>query len=217
MVAVRLELRVPSPHSFPRSGALIFDFHNIEFWDGLQKVSRHPHFTSPALDHSPDSTTVDGQPLFRVECGQIGVALSLVGQATATVFLSLGSLSDLDVLVSDYRPPLQPRVSVTKSQANAGVITALTLELPSAHIVIHKDLLDAVQYFVDDTSQLFERFSQRVSKPSADAGEGEDVSLIGSHFFSRSGANSTSAMMNSTPSNSSESVFKAIISEGMSD
>lgn len=205
-----------TPHITPRSGALIFDFHNVELRNGLKKIAHRPHFVTSSLEPPSVSVPVDGQPLFNLECGRIVIAHSLVGQTLAVTLLSLGPLSDNDISESpDHLAPLRPRVSIIKSQANSSVITALNLELPSAHATVSKESLDGVQYFVDDVTQLFERFSRRRGKMDVDRGEGGETSLIGSHFFSKSKSTSTSALMNSTSSDSSETVLKVAISEGM--
>lgn len=214
LAAIRLELRVPPPRDIPRSGALVIDFHDVELRDGLRKVDNRPRFAT-LLDEPPTSMPADSQPIFKVECKRILVAHSLVGQSLATTLLSIGALSDGDGSESaDHHAPLQPRISVIKSQASSGVITALNVEVPSAHIVVSKEMLDGLQYFIDDASQLFERFSQRTTEAGVEGRESADTSLIGSRFFAKSRSNSGSALMSSASSGGSETVVKVAISEG---
>jgi autophagy-related protein 2 len=216
IVALRFELRVPPPRNIPRSGALIVDIHNIELRNGLKQANQRPHFTESSLKAL--STPADCQPIFSVECERILVAHSLVGQALATTLVALGPLGSVDDAESIDQPaPLRPRFSVIQPHPASGVITALNVELPSAHVVVSKELLDGLQYFIDDVSQLFERFSQLTAKVASETAESGDTSLIGSRFFSKSRSNSGSALMSSTSTNNSENVVKVSISEGTVD
>lgn len=212
LTAIRLELRVPPPRNIPRSGALIIDLHGIELRNSPKKFEKRPHFSSPISEPPvPDG----GKSIFSAECERILVAHSLVDSPIATAFFSLGLLQDNDRPESQiYHSHLRPRVSVIKPQASSSAVTVLDIQLPSAHVVVSKELLDGVQYFIDDASQLLERFSQRIAD-AEEGREGGDVSLIGSHFFSKSRSNSGSALVNSDAPKHSETVVKVVISEGM--
>jgi autophagy-related protein 2 len=154
--------------------------------------------------------------LISAECNRVVGAYSLVGQSYATAFLSFGPLKGVDEIEPLDQPALlKPRISLTKSQTGSGIITALNVELPSAHVVISKKLLDGLQYLVDDASQLFECFTQRTTKAERETTESSNISLIGSHFFSKSRSHSGSASLNSTSSGNSETVFRFAVSEGI--
>ncbi len=206
-----MELRVPPPHNISRSGALIIDLHDIELRNGPKKVENHPRFLSPVSEPPvPDS----GKTILSIECERILISHSLVGSSLATALLSLGLLHDNDRLgLQTDHLPLRPRASIIKPQTSSSAATALDIQLPSARVVISKELLDGLQYFIDDASQLLEGFSQRIADVE-EGREGGDASLIGSHFFSKSRSNSGSALMNSDAPKHSETVVKVVISEG---
>ncbi|KXN86892.1 Autophagy-related protein 2 [Leucoagaricus sp. SymC.cos] len=189
ITALRLELRVPPPSSIPRSGALIIDIHTLEIRNGLKQVESHTRFATSTSD-IPSSNAAESQPIISADCNRILVVEAI-----------------------DQPTPLRPRFSVIKSRASSSTITALNIELPSAHVIVSKPALDGLQYFIDDASQLLETFSQRTARAAEETAEGGDNSLIGSRFFSKSRSNSGSALMKSSNGSSSETVVKVVMSE----
>jgi len=152
--------------------------------------------------------------IFSAQCGRILISHSLIGQSLATGLLSLGPLNSRDEvgLLIDHPTPLPPQISVIRSHASSGSITALNIEVPSVHVVVSKESLDGLQYLIDDASQCLEKFSQRTSKTGTT--KNDSTSLIGSRFFSKSRGSSGSASAISTFDDSKETVLKVVVSEG---
>ncbi|KAJ3562000.1 hypothetical protein NP233_g9845 [Leucocoprinus birnbaumii] len=213
--AIRVELRVPSPGNTRRSGALVIDVHNLELKNDSD-YAEHPHHPrfAESTHEAPSTKQADSRPILNTKCDRIVVAHSLVGRPFARALLSVGPLGQADETeLLDEPAPLRPRLSVIQSFASSGMITALSIELPSAHVVLSKELVDGLQYFIDDASQLLEQFAQRTAKAASVVPDGGDTSLIGSHFFSKSRSNSSSALMSSTSTGHSETVVQISISE----
>jgi len=215
-IALRFELRAPPSRSVPRSGALVVDICNIEFKKGPSQDSRHPRYTEnifegPMLKQAENQD----QPIFSAQCDRILISHSLIGRSLAAGLLSLGPLNNRDegeLLDHPHPISLLPRVSVIKSHASSGSITTLDIEVPSVHVVVSKELLDGLQYLIDDASQCLEKSSKHTAKIGTT--ENGSTSLFGSRFFSKSRSSSGSASTTSTSNDSNETVLKVVISEG---
>lgn len=226
---IRVQLRCPSPPKYPpRSGALVFDLHDIKLSIGSTPVTATPRFAN--IDTPSVSTVSGSQVLLSAQCRRIVVALSLVGESKATAVISLGSLNfgvaphglDSDTKTT-APPPLQPRIVVTKSipskkspshSSPTSTITALSVDIPSAHINISKRVLDGLQYWADDAAQLAERAFNDTYTEKADS---RSTSLLGSRYFAKSQDNSSrsgSGFSGRRQEPYNETVVKIGISEG---
>lgn len=177
-----------------------------------------------ANDNAPPSRNLDfseESTLLKVEFSRLVVACSMVGAATASSFVSIGALTDVEPENLEYLPsqnssPLQPRIYVIKPSPNparAAPTFALSVDIPAVHVDISKPEFDALQYWVDDLSQLLERLSGASNNNSYSfAGDSRDTSLIGSRFFAKS--RSGSGNLSTSTTESSESVIKVAITEG---
>jgi len=214
-IALRIEVRAPPSRSAPRSGALVVDICNIELKNGPNQDSHHRRFTERTFETPTHAIAGNwDQLIFSAQCDQILISHSLIGQSLATGLLSLGPLNSRDEvgLLVDHPTPLPPQISVIKPRDSSGSITALNIEAPSVHVVVSKELLDGLQYLIDDVSQCLENFSQRTTK--AGTSENGSPNLIGSRFFSKSRSNSGIASAISTFDDNKETILRIVVSEG---
>lgn len=214
-IALRCEVRAPPSRGAPRSGALVVDICNIELKNGPNQDSHHRRFTERIFE-TPTHEKAENwdQLIFSAQCDRILISHSLIGKSLAKGLLSLGPLNNRDEveLLIDHPTPLPPQISVIRSHASSGSITALNIEVPSVHLVVSKESLDGLQYLIDDASQCLEKFSQRTTK--AGTAKNDSTSLIGSRFFSKPRSSSGSASAISTSDDSKETVLKVVVSEG---
>ena len=164
------------------------------------------------------------------------VAHSLAGEGKAYTFVSLSPLSPIpispDVVTTRFggvsstsgdqsfsSPAVSVSISKTTSkpprQQNPGTLV-VTTDVQSVYVNLNKPLLDGLQYWVDDVSQLAERTFGDKSKDSAsERGLSRNSSLLGSHFFAQSSGGSE-AEFSTKPAGegTSETVVKLSVSEG---
>ena len=90
------------------------------------------------------------------------------------------------------------------------------MDIPSAYVNLNKPLLDGLQYWVDDISQLVERILGDKPKDSgSERGLSRNSSLLGSHYFAQSRGGSESEFSPKPFSEcASETVVKLSVSEG---
>ncbi|KAJ7172409.1 hypothetical protein C8R46DRAFT_992546 [Mycena filopes] len=208
---IRVQMRCPPPPGRPaRSGALIFDLHDVEVATGgsVERKSKTRFSTRDALP----PTNLPAETLLSAGCRRMLVACSLVGQGRAQTLLSVGSLGSGST--EGAESPLSPRITVSKSSPSqqSGSTLALVLRIPSVHADVSKPLLDGLQYLADDMAQLVER---AFGGDDAEKVESRDSSLIGSRYFakSRSGSGSGSGISASRNNSKSDSVVKLEITE----
>ena len=238
---IRLQIRCPSVTSVSqRSGALVFDLHDVE----LSTASLPSRFeTSETITKSQANIDV----LYFVECRRIVIASSLPGESKAIAVISLGpfaqttdlprppqsfsvAAASLYTVAEATVPSSHLRLSLRKVHHpvdhrdhthTPGASMVLSADVPSVHAHLHKTTVDAIQYWVDDVSQLIQRtFGSALGDGEADLDESRETSLIGSRFFVKSlwGKSSDSAGSTMPPSDiGSEIVVKATISEGQLD
>lgn len=239
---IRVEVRCPQPPRFPnsRSGTLVLDLHNIRLSPGglpgsgsAQKArfsdldaSRDvSHFSSR---HAPNN-------LFLLDVGRIVVAHSLAGEGKAYLFVSLGPLSPVPVSPGAATPrfggmdhaqgdqnfsPPAVGVSINKmsskpQQQKPGTLV-VTVDIPSVYVNLNKLLLEGLQYWVDDISQLVERiFGDKPKDSGSERGLSRNSSLLGSHYFAPSSGGSESEFSpKPLDEGASETVVKLSVSEG---
>lgn len=230
---IRLELRCPPPpDKGPRSGALVIDLHAVTIVNGPSLTKPAARFATLDPDHllpTPVSRASDGNLLVGAEVGRIVLACSLMGERTATVIASLGSLDSTHDTPS-YRTgsqpplPLKPRISISKPKPTArsaflhssvSAVLALSIDVPSIHADVSKDILDGVQYWADDVAQLVERaIGKNAGEGNTEGTDSHDTSLIGSRFFAKSRSGSGSALTATPQDTASEIVVKLVIAEG---
>jgi len=106
-----------------------------------------------------------------MELKRLLVAYSPVRQRTATSVLSLGPLHPATVGAEDVResqsfgtsetlPALRPQISITKLTSRSkesSSVSMLSFNIPFVQVDIFKDVLDGLQFWADDVSQLMER------------------------------------------------------------
>lgn len=200
---LRLELRCPcSHHKAPRSGSLVLDVHDL-------LISPTPPTPGVRFSESPPIGS----------WAALVVAYSLVGQSKASVLCVVGptgKASHNDINSVDDRPSLGMSSVTNMSGTVVRKTLALTVELPSLQTILEKDTLDGLQYWADDASQLLESTSAG-SDTATEKGGSADASMIGSNYFARSRADSSSAStVTGVPSSTSrsETIVKIAISEG---
>jgi autophagy-related protein 2 len=166
------------------------------------------------------------------------VAGALLGEEVASAIISSGSLASADdagtepsrfgssrsppMTISTAIPlPLQILVGHAGSAPSTKPPTVvLTIDVPSIHAEISKSLLDGLQLWADDVSQLVERKFGGGGETDTDKAESRNPSLIGSRFFAQSrryGNKSSEESGNGfsdPPEVPSEAVIKVAVSEG---
>ncbi|KAF8892528.1 hypothetical protein BD779DRAFT_1610102 [Infundibulicybe gibba] len=216
---IRIEARCPPPASKePRSGALVFDLHDVRATIGPQPVKPSIRFAPiGSAPEMPPRHEAAGHELVGVEIGRILVASSLNGERSANSIISLGPIGALDGSRKDsddlgVHSPLKPRIIVSKSPPHASIIApglVLSIDIPSVHVDASKPDVDGLQYWVDDLAQAVE---QAFGEKNSEKFDSKDSSLIGSRFFmkSQAGSGSSSTAGSGTPS---ETIVKLVISE----
>jgi autophagy-related protein 2 len=240
---IRVEVRCPQPRRFPdsRSGALVLDLHNIHLslggssGDGPALKARFADFDL-SRETSHLSSRRSAHNLLLLDVGRIVVAHSLVGEGKASLFVSLGPLSPVPVSPSVETPRFgdvssfpvdqgSPRpaigISINKTisrpRKQKPATLVITMDIPSVYVNLNKPILDGLQYWVDDASQLVERILGDKPKDSAsERGLSRDSSLLGSHYFAQSSGGSESEFSPKPFGESgSETVVKLSVAEGM--
>lgn len=230
---IRLQARCPPPRLRPpRSGAFIVDLHGIRLHSG-SVPERKPaaRFSNPSvLSSPPHPQELSGRtPLLTADCQRLVIAVSLVREEHASTIVSLGPLSNeiadtarFDAGASPgmvHATPLPIRISVGRSEAPSAISTvAVTADVPSVHVNLSKSLLDGLQLWADDVSQLVEAtFGGSSGDTDTERADSRNPSLIGSRFFAKSkGHGSKSSVESSSlnPETRSETVVKTMLSEG---
>lgn len=237
---IRVEARCPQPPrcSDGRSGALVFDLHNIHLSPDGSSGSRS---ASKARFADPDeashfSSRHIPQNLLSLDVGRIVVAHSLVGDGKAYLLVSLGPLSQVPVSpgaaalrfggmnpVPGDQDSSSSVINIcvnnttSKPQKQKPDTLVITTDVPSVYVNLNKSLLDGLQYWVDDTSQLAERiFGDRQKDSTSERGLSRNSSLLGSHYFAQSSGGSESEFSpRPVGGSASETVVKLSIAEGL--
>ena len=229
LTMLRIQLRCPPPQRrMPRSGAVILDLHGIELSTTTDQKVTARFDVPPAVSQQQKDT------LLAICCRRIVVASTVFGDPIAHVIMSLGSLSFKDD-IGDLQPamsvpPLPLRIAVGQSQStptsafglSRTTTIAMTVGVPSVHVAISKALLDGIQLWADDVSQLVERtFGTSVGDTDTEKAESRNPSLIGSRFFAKSRRYGRSSEESSIVSSetrtqtTSETVIKVTVTEGL--
>ena len=223
---VRMEIRAPSASpTTRRSGALVIDLHDAAFCIGSQK---------PSTRFATTIVPVTSSTVLTAECRRIVVASSSAQTDRAAAVLSVGSYilssealirprDDRALRDSSFpdRHVARPHISVNKSRRSTpqtSEILVVIVDMPSAHAVLSKSLLDDLQYCADDATQFIERVFGKASA-EAEKVDSRDTSLIGSRYFAmskRSDSDGASTVDGRRGSLSNETVVKMSISEGES-
>lgn len=106
--------------------------------------------------------------------------------------------------------------ATSKSRQQKPGTLVITADIPSVHVNLDKSLVDGLQYWVDDVSQLVERtFGDKAKDSASERGISRNSSLLGSHFFAQSSGGSE-AEFSPRPAGeaASETVVKLSVSEG---
>lgn len=158
------------------------------------------------------------------------MAHSLAGEGKACLFVSLGPLSPVPLSPGGVgMSPTQgdqgfpsPAVSISVNKATARSrqqkpdTLIVATDIPSVYVNLNKPLLDGLQYWVDDVSQLAERaFGEKPKDSGSERGLSRNSSLLGSHYFAQSSGGSESESSSKPPGEgASETVVKLSVSEG---
>ena len=174
--------------------------------------------------------------LLLLDVGRIVVAHSLAGEGKAYMLASLGPLSPVSVSPSTTTPhfggmdstledrgPSSSAISISvnkttlKSRKQKQGALVFTADTPSVYVNLTKPLLDGLQYWVDDVSQLAERTFGEKSKDSLlERGPSRNSSLLGSHYFAQSSGGSESEFSPKPAADrASETVVKLSVAEGL--
>jgi autophagy-related protein 2 len=219
---MRIQIRTPSPPPHVRrSGALVFDLHDIVLSTG--SITGKKPMARFARADMPSSS-----PLGSAECRRIVIGCSPGGDGKATAIISLGPLSVPEVWEEIHAIPgfhegtfsqrLKPHIALTKSNHATQVQSSsptlgLTVDIPSIHAQMSKVLFDDLQYWIDDATQLVERI---IGDAEAEKMDSRDTSLIGSRYFARSrwSDSGSGSRLSGTQARSNDVIIKVAISEG---
>ncbi|RDX56759.1 hypothetical protein OH76DRAFT_1395891 [Lentinus brumalis] len=207
--ALRVEIRTPPPADrSPRAGAVVFDIHDLRLTPGAspeQEVTPTARFGTAEELYGTDipNQRPAGQDnvLLGAAWKRIVLAYSIVGESKARSILSIGSLShresDLNPHFGFGTPParesasqsLRPQLIVRKTPTAPDpqvTSTTVSIDLPSVHVELSKPLLDGLQLWADDLTQLAESaFAEPAESDAGTQRAGSDSSLIGSRYFAR--------------------------------
>lgn len=235
---VRIEIRCPPPpHLATRSGAVILDFRELVLLSGTPAAPdrKHARFTDTMVPEIIDATS---DVLLSVQWSRILVAYALASDRQATGIISIGqaAIADSGTPIAerrsgsldespfvDSKPPVVfPRIKVSRIRAQTkSMKTVVSAHLPGLLAIMTKPLLDGLQFWADDATQLIERGSSiTASSSSTSAKASRDNSMIGSRFFagseasgSRSASGSEYDTVHAQVSAPNETVIKTLISE----
>ncbi|KAI0362114.1 hypothetical protein OH77DRAFT_20625 [Trametes cingulata] len=216
--AIRIEIRVPPPvRHQPRSGAVVIDVHGLCITPGRtpeRRAGSSARFGTAEELYGAEplgaATRSGDHVLLGAAWKRVVVSHSLVGETKARAILSLGPLSlredDQGAYFGTDSPPsrdvsggsLQPQVVITRtsvaSLTSASISsTAISLDVPSVHVELSKQLLDGLQLWADDLAQLMETAFAEPTLSDADtqrAGS-QASSMIGSRYFARTNTSSS--------------------------
>lgn len=241
--AIRVEVRVPPPpNKGSRSGAVILDLHDLRLSPGdspEQDVTPTARFgtAEDIYDLGPSSPhqSRNDNVLLAASWKRLVVSCALYGDSKARALLSLGPLSARENMLGTQfgagSPPargfsdgsLRPQLVISRTSfPEAANSTAVSVDLPSIHVELSKPIIDGLQLWADDLTQLTERaFAE---PPTGTQGtESGDTSLIGSRYFARastagsgteSGVPSLANTMRPKQEPRSETAVKIAITEG---
>jgi autophagy-related protein 2 len=139
------------------------------------------------------------------------VACSPAHQRTATSFVSLGPLHPSTAGghesfgMNENLPALQPQLSITKLTSHSNEspsVTVLSFDVPFVQLDLFKHVLDSLQFWADDVSQLIDSY-------------GIDEAKLKDTGQSMTEARNASASRNVRSGVSSETVVKIAISDGI--
>jgi len=146
-------------------------------------------------------------PLSPVPISQ-GVVTARFGRTSPTLGDQGFSSSAVSISVSKTTPK-SPR------QQKPGTLV-VAMDVQSVYVNLNKPLLDGLQYWVDDVSQLAERvLGDKPRDSTSERGLSRNSSLLGSHFFAQSSGGSEAELsLKAAGESSSETVIKLLVSEG---
>lgn len=239
---IRIELRTsPHPPDSQRSGAVVLDIHDLRLYPGGPPHLHNKHTARfagtedtggfPSIRQDVDATLLFG------ECERLVLAYSLVGEAKANALFSLGfstsgqgqeppqhNWTGSPSSTSHTTTRLRPQLTISRSSnssASTAVLTTttVTMDVPSVYVQLSKPVLDGLQLWADDLSQIIERCLSPNSSDS-DGNGSKDPSLIGSRFFAKtrrsqdSGTDSASVVSAQRTSANTETIVKVVVADG---
>ncbi|KAI1795867.1 hypothetical protein LXA43DRAFT_989826 [Ganoderma leucocontextum] len=250
--AIRVEIRTPPPpNRSARAGALVLDMHDFRLSPG--SVGEHDAAPTARFGtaeelygHHVPNQRARGQAnvVLGASWKRVVVAYSVVAESRARTILSLGPLSHGEGDQASHfgvgTPPvressghgLRPQVTVSQAQTTPqldGALsvnkTAVSVDLPSIHVELSKALIDGLQLWADDLTQLMEAAvaEQPGSNEGTQRGSGHS-SLIGSRYFAgastvgsgtESGGASLANTITARPEQRSETAVKIAITEAV--
>ena len=233
----------PHPPADRRSGAVILDIHDLRLFPGgpsHANKKQSTRFADPddiADTHPVIRQDVEGALLFG-ECERLVLAYSQPEETRAGVLFSLGAASHgheqdyqerrwtgSPTSVTPQPVRLRPQFTVSRSTSKPSVTVpelttlAMTVDVPSIFVHLHKLVLDGLQLWADDLSQMIEK-AVASNTPQADGSSSKDASLIGSRFFAKtrrsqdSGTDSASVVSAQRTNANTETIVKLYVSDG---
>ncbi|KAI0647065.1 hypothetical protein C8Q79DRAFT_1009211 [Trametes meyenii] len=246
--AIRAEVRVPPPvQRSSRSGAVVFDVHGL-----CLSLGRAPERGGSTTRFGTAEDLYGADPagrrareedniLLGATCKRIVISHSLVGGNKARAILSLGPLTTQESQSAYFgagtTPPardvpshtLQPQLVLSRTDVSSVAVgsvtsTAISFDIPSVHVELSKPLIDGLQFWADDLTQLMEAaFAEpAASETGTERAGNSESSMIGSRYFARSstmgsapdsGVTSLAATMRVRQEPRSETAVKVTVTE----
>jgi autophagy-related protein 2 len=220
---VRVEVRAPRA----RSGSLVLDLHelSISLNEELVKKSRNPRFEDQPPVHS-ESEIADWLKGAKVEdiltvCfAKALVAYSGKNETEAECFLSIHAegtapkspLNDLDSRLAYFPFVLFKGGSKTQAKTNAkSTSNAILVRVPCVQATVSKAVLDGLQIWADDATQLIESCLAKQDLSATGTGS-VSASTVSSESSSTQRSGASSAARREQPSD--ETIVKAIVQSG---
>ena len=241
---IRLEVRAsPHPVHARRSGAVVLDIHDLRLFPGGPPTARKQttRFADPEgavdLEGFPTIRQDVEDALLFGECERLVLSYALPGTTRATSLFSLGAATPeaeqqpggwAGSPPSAIRPSsrLRPQFTVAKASSQpsptAQELTTLTatIDVPAVFVRLNKPVLDGLQLWADDLTQMIESAS-RAGVAEQEKDGSRDASLVGSRFFTKtkksqdSGTDSASVVSAQRTSANTETILKVYVSDGM--
>jgi autophagy-related protein 2 len=235
MPMIRLQVRCPPPPHVaePRSGSVVLDMHNVCISPGAPAKSSKSMARFAEEGEGAKDPNLGIDALLSVEFRRLILAYAPTGQNKAIAILSAGPFSTpriADISSPNFgaspssaetislNPPLIPSIVIGKSTRTRSSSTTpalpgtiLAVSVSCVHVNLAKPVLDGLQLWADDVSQLLERaFGEH---PESQKGS-RDTSIVGSNFFVKSRSGSDSETSDLESEDVSETIVKIMVSEG---
>lgn len=238
---IRLEVRCPPPpHATgPRSGSFVLDLHDLKLSPGASSSPRKQaaRFAENAFVEEPvrsRASEVEANTLLSLDLKRVVLSYAPAGESRAHAIASMGpfdaskapdltgsnfgaspsSLETVSLVPTSIISVVISQSLRARSPANASASsgTVIGVDIPSVHVNLDKPILDGLQFWADDISQLLDR---TLGEQLDSEKNSRSASIVGSNFFVKSRSGSESELDSASISGrASETILKVTMTEG---